>query len=287
MAGTDRLSVVVVTHDSAAVVGGCLAALPAGADVVVVDNASTDATLSEVLLVRPDATVIDSDLNLGFGRAVNAGLARTRRDLVLVINPDCVLGQGAAAALVAAADRYPGAGLFAPLLVDAFCRIQPSHDVAQTVRRHYGRRTGPAPEGDLGADFLSGAAFVVRRSAWDRVGGFDERFFLFYEDDDLCLRLRRAGYGLVLVEGAVARHLGGASAPRHAWRLFLRALHMARSRVLFERKHGGRAAAALLALVAVARYAVKTVGHTLAGHGAKARRDAGHLVGTMSALLAP
>lgn len=287
LAVTGRLSIVVVTHDSAAVVAGCLGALPVAADLVVVDNGSRDGTIAAALLARPDAAVVANAENLGFGRAVNQGVAVTRRDLVLVINPDCRLAPGAAAALVAAADRYADAALFAPQLVDSSCRIQPSHDVALGRRRHYGRRGREVPEGDLCADFLSGAAFVVRRAAWDAVGGFDERFFLFYEDDDLCLRLRAAGHGLVLVDGATAMHLGGASAPRHAGRLFFRALHMARSRVLFERKYGGRPAALANGLAATLRYAAKTIGHGLAGHGAKARRDAGHFVGTVSGLLAP
>ncbi len=287
LAGAGRLSMIVVTHNSAEVVAGCLTALPMAADVVVVDNASRDGTIAASLTARPDAIVVANAENLGFGRAVNLGMARTRRDLVLVINPDCRLAPGAAASLVAAADRYPDAAMLAPQLVDSSCRIQPSHDVALDRRRCYGRRGREVPEGDLCAEFLSGAAFVIRRAAWDEVGGFDERFFLFYEDDDLCLRLRAAGHGLVLVDGATALHLGGASAPRHALRLFFRALHMARSRVLFERKYGGRATAIVHGLAASCRYGFKTIAHGLAGHGAKARRDAGHFVGTVSGLLAP
>jgi GT2 family glycosyltransferase len=282
-----RLSIIVVTHNSAAVVAGCLTALPVAADIVLVDNASRDGTVALVRALRPDAVIVANPENLGFGRAVNLGMTRARRELALVINPDCRLAPGAAAALIAASDRYPDAALFAPQLVDSSCRIQPSHDVALFARRLLGRRGREVPEGDLCADFLSGAAFVVRRSAWEAIGGFDERFFLFYEDDDLCLRLRAAGHGLVLVDGATALHLGGASAPRNPGRLFFRALHMARSRVLFERKYGGWAAAAAHGVAAGLRYAGKTVGHGLAGHTAKARRDAGHLVGTVSGLLAP
>ena len=108
-----RLSVVTVTHDSADVVERCLRSVAAAHQVIVVDNASRDATRERVHGSLPGAVLIENRTNIGFGNACNAGFARANTEFVLFLNPDAALRPGALSELIAAAKRYPEAAIVA------------------------------------------------------------------------------------------------------------------------------------------------------------------------------
>lgn len=227
----------VVTHDSADVLPACLDALGrAGVPAIVVDNASQDGTAG-MAQVR-GATVIRNAVNEGYGRANNIGAAAAGSEFLLIVNPDVVVEEGAVAALVAAASRYPDAGLFAPRIVEPDGRVfyQPTSLLARHLTNPGGRLA--VPEGDACAPFFSGACFLVRRELFLTLGGFDEDIFLFYEDDDLCRRIGDAGAALVYVPSAVARHRRGGSSTPAPGRIFNARWHQAWSRAYVSRKYG-------------------------------------------------
>ena len=278
----NRLSVVTVTHDSADVVGRCLRSVAAAREVIVVDNASGDATRERVHGALPGAVFIENQTNIGFGNACNAGFARANTEFVLFLNPDASLRDGAADALTAAADRYPEAALLAPRLVAPGGGPLVTHDAALFAREDISEGPALAPEGDLCAWFLSGAALLVRKSFLATEPPFDPKLFLYFEDDDLCLRLREQGHALVQVHDAVAEHdAGHATPPRAAiaWRKFW---HMAWSRLYIEAKYRGRGRAQRTALKHLIRFAAKCIGNVLALKPAKAWRDAARFAGTLS-----
>lgn len=283
----DRVGAMIVAHNSAGVLADCLRALPPGLPVVVVDNASTDESVAAVRNARPDARVIVSRENLGFGRGANLGIdALPAAEFALLINPDARLARDALDRLIAAADRWPDAALLGPEIRRPDGAVEPSHDVMVLRRRRFpDRGPEPAPEGDTCAEFLSGAVLLLRRAAVQAIGGFDPAFFLFYEDDDLCLRLRRAGHALVLVPDAVAIHAGGtsSSAGRHV--SARRWWHTGWSRVQFERKHCGRAAALRSGVRLLLRYGTKAALYACAGRRDKRIRDSARFRGTLAALL--
>lgn len=228
---------IVVAFDSAHALPACLAALAReGVPAIVVDNASGDR--SAELAEERGAQVIRNARNEGFGRAANLGVQAAATELVLILNPDVVLESGAAAALVEAAGRYPDAGLLAPRLVEPSGRLffQPRSLLAPYL--HNPRGVARPPEGDACAPFLSGACLLVRRDLFLDLGGFDERIFLFYEDDDLCRRVADAGHALVHVHGAVARHGRGRSSAERPGRIFASRWHQAWSRAYVAQKYG-------------------------------------------------
>lgn len=277
-----RLSVVTVTHDSADVVERCLRSVAAAHEVIVVDNASRDATRERVHGSLPSAILIENQTNIGFGNACNAGFARANGEFVLFLNPDAAIRDGAADALTAAADRYPEAALLAPRIVTPGGAPLVTHDAALFARDDLWEGLAPAPEGDICTWFLSGAALLVRKSLLGPEPPFDPKLFLYFEDDDLCLRLRRQGHALVQVHDAVVEHdAGNATPPRAAitWRKFW---HMAWSRLYIEAKYRGRGRAQRTALKHLIRFAAKCIGNVLALKPAKAWRDAARFAGTLS-----
>jgi N-acetylglucosaminyl-diphospho-decaprenol L-rhamnosyltransferase len=290
MAGGDawaRTSVVAVTHDSSHVIGPCLASVARATAIVVVDNASRDGCVAAVRANAPAAELIANPVGLGYGNGANQGLERVASEFALVINPDAVLRAGALDALIAAADAYPDAAMLGPAIYNPDGSLEISHDTGLFERaRLDARRDGePAPEGPLCAGFLSGAVFVLRMSAVRATGGYDPAIFLYYEDDDLCLRLRAAGYSLVLVPGAQAEHLGGGSI--HAgwashWEKFF---HMAWSRLYVEAKHGRAGGGPAVALGNALGFAAKALGYALIGQATKAVRDAARASGSLAYLL--
>jgi len=273
MSAADRASVVLVAHDSAQVIGRALASLPPGCEVIVVDNASTDATEAVARDAAPGLRFAALAGNAGFAFGCNVGLGQANREFVLFLNPDATLENGALDALVAAADRYPGAALFGPEIRRADGAVEPSHDLALHARETAGRRRdiGEPPVGDLSAEFLSGAVLLGRASALRQIGGFDDDFFLYFEDDDLCLRLRQAGWSLVRVAAAMARHLGGASAPASAARERLKRRSFGWSRLHFEAKHRDEIGFNRTALRLISRHLLRAFGNGLLWR--MARRD--------------
>jgi GT2 family glycosyltransferase len=270
-----RVTVVTVTWASEGAIGAFLAAVPAGMAVVVVDNASPDATLAVAQAARPAAVVVRNPANLGFGAGCNRGLDRVGTEFALLANPDARLTTAAVLGLVAAADAYPMAGLLAPLILDAAGRPGRSWNASQRRRRLMARKrqAEPWPEGPFTADYASGACLLLRMASGLR---FDERFFLFYEDDDLCLR---AGGALVLPGISVA-HAGGASSGGGAGLVWRKAWHMAWSRLAFLRIHGGGAGRE--AWRRLAHHLGKAIGHAATLRGTKALADLGGLAGTLA-----
>lgn len=243
-----EIEALVVSHDSAARLTGCLAALARQAvPALVVDNASCDGSAD--LAERLGARVLRLARNEGYGRGNDAGARASAAAFLLVLNPDVVLDDGAAAALLAAAARYPDAGMWAPRIVEEDGRVflQPRSLLAPYLPNPAGRAC--RPDGDACAPFLSGACFLIRRDLYLALGGFDGRIFLFYEDDDLCRRLADAGHALVHVHDAVARHGRGRSSAPAPGRILRSRWHQAWSRAYVSAKYGlPRPAPGMLAL---------------------------------------
>lgn len=237
MPAASLITAIVVSHDSAEVLPGCLSALAAeGVPAIVVDNASGDASAS--VAREHGATVIASPRNEGYGRANNRGVAASTTPFVLIVNPDVEMRAGAVAALLEAAQRYPDAALFAPRLVEPSGRVflQPRSLLSPVHLNSSGAIV--IPEGDACLPFLSGACLLVRREVFRALGGFDPAIFLFYEDDDLCRRLRDAGHALVHVHAAEAGHGRGRSSAPSAARRFKARWHLAWSEGYVARKYG-------------------------------------------------
>ena len=231
------ITAIVVSYDSAEVLPACLDALAGeGVPAIVVDNASGDA--SRAIAAAKGARVIANARNEGYGRANNIGVAAADTPYVLIVNPDLELTKGAAAALLEAAERYPDAGMLAPRIVEPSGRIflQPRSLLSPPHLNRSGAMT--IPEGDACLPFLSGACLLIRREIFVALGGFDPAIFLFYEDDDLCRRMRDAGHALVHVHQAEARHGRGRSTAPSPQRRFKARWHLAWSEHYIARKYG-------------------------------------------------
>jgi GT2 family glycosyltransferase len=232
------LVAIVVAHDSADMLPGCLAAL-AGQHVpaIVVDNASRDASAS--VAEAAGAQVIRNARNEGYGRANNRGVrAAETAEHVLIVNPDVILRPGSVDALLDAARSWPDAGLLAPRLIEPDGRyfFQARSLLASYLTNPTGRLA--LPQGDACAPFLSGACLMMPRALFLDLGGFDENIFLFYEDDDLCRRVADRGRALIHVHRAEALHGRGRSSAPEPGRVFRARWHQAWSRAYVSRKYG-------------------------------------------------
>lgn len=197
-------SAVIVNYNSAAYLDGCLSALRANEappdEIILVDNASSDDSLADLAL-WPQVVIESSARNLGFSGGANRGVARSEAPVVVVLNPDVELDPGYGAALLRVFSEHPtlgaaGAKLRYPnsnLLQHAGAEL----DRTTITSRHRGHHQEDHGQWDEPADvdYVIGAAIALRRTAFDQVGGFDERFWpAYYEDVDICWRLRAAGW---------------------------------------------------------------------------------------------
>jgi GT2 family glycosyltransferase len=212
----------------------------------VVDNASTDGSDTIPQEFAPHARVIRNTTNVGFGAGINQGLLLASAPLVLIMNPDCRLEPGALAIAKAALAAHEGCAIVGPRILDPDGSVQGSArgdpDMLTGVfgRRTWLRRALPwlpvsrrnvvdadalaSGADSVAVDWLSGACMLARRDALCRVKGFDEGYFLYWEDADLCRRLRGLGLHVRYVPAAVAVHQVGHSS-RKARNLAVRAFH--------------------------------------------------------------
>jgi len=281
----DRVGAVTVAFNSASVIGACLESIRPAKRVVVVDNASTDDSVAVAMRALPTAEIVRAGGNIGFGRGNNLGIERLDTEFALLINPDAVMQPGSVEALVAAADRFPHAALLGPVLMGPDGAIHQSHNLDFFRRVAAGSWRNPIrPEGDISVGHLSGAVLLARAAAIKALGGFDPAIFLFYEDDDLCLRLKAAGHELVRVADAVALHQGGKSSGTGQRVSWIKFRAMGWSRLHIERKHRGSAALARTASWLMTRHAARAAGNLLLGRWQKTRQHAAWLAG-MAAFL--
>jgi len=214
-------------------------------EAAVVDNVSTDGS-DAIASEFPHATLIRNKENVGFARAVNQALAATTAPLVLIMNPDCRLVAGAIAGLRAELDIHDGCAIAGPRILNPDGSIQGSaRGDPDMLTGLFGRtplltkllpwmpvaRRNVVAQAAIRSghqsvvvDWLSGACMLARREALLKVKGFDERYFLYWEDADLCRRLREAGYHVRYVPGATAIHRVGHSSGK-ARAASIRAFH--------------------------------------------------------------
>lgn len=205
-----KVTVVIVSYNSAKVLERCIAGLGKASRVVVVDNASADG--SAPLARRMGVQVIANPANYGFGYACNQGAHLAETEFVLFINPDAVLDDGALERLMAESDAHHAA-VAAPVLLDREGRPELRTGSFQEIRNDFSDDPADIPDGPCCSAFLTGAVLLWRMADWRAIGGFDERIFLFWEDVDLCVRAVKARKPMLLVPDARALHLAGGSTP--------------------------------------------------------------------------
>ena len=232
-----RVTLIVVTYNSA----HCVPALAQGfaglPHVVVVDNASTDATRADVQRLLPTASLLALPENRGFGVANNAALERVGTEFALLLNPDCVTNAKQIAALVQQADAWPEATLLVPQLLEASGDLQ----VNYSWPRDAWAPRGPAADGPLNVGYACAAVMLVRMARLRPLGFFDPLFFLYYEDEDLSLRVFQAQGQILVLPSVQITHLSrGSVKGASPWRAeYWRGYHHVQSKILFTWKHDG------------------------------------------------
>jgi N-acetylglucosaminyl-diphospho-decaprenol L-rhamnosyltransferase len=234
----DAVTVIVVTRESAHCLPALNPLLSLCPNVIVSDNGSADGTATGARRLWPHAIVLDHGRNLGFGAANNRALARVQTPFALLLNPDCEMDREGLLALLAMAAELPQAAVVAPQLVGASGKPEINYRWPQTL---WAPR-GPGASGPTCVGFVCGAAMLLRMASFREVGFFDEQFFLYYEDDDLCLRLFNAGQNIVVVPSVKAIHHSRGSVRGSApWRHeFGRGFHHAQSKLQFAQKYRSR-----------------------------------------------
>jgi len=263
--------------------------------VVLADNARRDPVPRAAARDRAEVRRVELPRNLGYGAAANVAAAGADEPWLLVANPDVTFSAGSLDTLLDAAQRWPAAGSLGPAILTPDGQLYPSARALPSLGRGIGhallgwwwpanpwtaayrRERGTPQEGPVG--WLSGSCLLLRRSAFEAVGGFDPSFFMYFEDLDLCDRLGAAGFANVYVPSAVITHAGGHSTSRHAARMTVEH-HRSAYRYL-SRRYAGPARAPLRALLAAGLLgrAVLALGLQQLREGARPTRSADVLPG--------
>lgn len=251
-----ELSIIIVNRNGRPVIARCLESLREagrGRDwqTVVVDNASDDGSPDFIARSYPEAKLLRTGGNLGFSRANNLAWRRTESPFLLFLNPDTAVIGGAIDILLEEMRRRPRAGACGPRLIRDDGTFQVSFGRRVTFFRELARKSFlnavrsrrlATLRGVRETDWVSGACLLARREALEQAGGFDEAFFLYFEDIDLCVRMGARGWKTYLVPAAKVLHLGGAATSRFAASRY----EYRRSQLLYYDRHASAASRFLL-----------------------------------------
>ncbi|WP_285403752.1 glycosyltransferase family 2 protein [Luteibacter sp. ME-Dv--P-043b] len=262
MTTSDLTSVIVVLADSGPFTRECVEhalASEVPIEVIVVDNGSADGvpeSLDRAYARDERVRVVYNRANLGFGAAVNRGALHARGERLLVLNPDCLVQPDTLTRMIAYMDVHTG--IVGAVVCDSEGRPDPASRrrdplLARALRTKLGRGGdggidihGPMPQGAEEVEIVSGAILLIPRNVFERVGGFDETFFLHCEDMDLCRRVRDSGYRVLLAGDVRVLHGKGGSS-RH--RPVFVSRHKHRSMYLWFRRHDPAARNPLVRLI--------------------------------------
>lgn len=254
---TTPVRVVVVTWSPGESLTSFLSSLSSASscsvEVVLADNGSTDGAPERA--VGPGVSLLRTGGNLGYGAAANRGAEGHRGEFLVVANPDVIWQPGSLDLLLEAAVRWPSGGCFGPAIITPDGLLYPSARAFPSLARGIGHalvgwwwpgnpwtksyRDEAGPPRETATGWLSGACMLLRREAFDAVGGFDPSYFMYCEDMDLCRRLAEKGWASIYVPTSVVVHAGG-HATRREPRAMLRAHHQSLYRYLARQYAGPR-----------------------------------------------
>ena len=229
-----KLSIVILCWNDLKVISDCLRSIYASThstdlEVIVSDNGSTDGSIEFIRKEFPQVRLIENGVNLRFAKGNNVGIQASRGEYVLILNPDTIIHDGTLDKMVAFADIHPEAGAFGCRVVYGDGAFQPCIRPLHTLRSEWCAALGLGPlayvsdwfhsgvymgwKGDeeRTVGWLAGCFILIRGELLKRLGGFDEQFFYYYEDTDLCRRVWEAGYTILYTPEATITHLGGQS----------------------------------------------------------------------------
>jgi len=292
------LSIVIVSWNVKALLERCLASVSecskrmhVQCEIIVVENASTDGSADMIRWRFPEVRLIASDVNLGFVRGNNAGVAHSSGRYLLLLNPDTELIGDALKTMVSYMEKHPRVGALGPMLLLPNGRVQPSRRrfptlatafVESTVlqqwspgnrvlRRYYVQDRTDNEVQDV--DWVIGACLLIRREAWEQTGPLDEAFFMYSEELDWCRRLKQADWRVVYTPDAKVLHHAGQSSVQV---VPARHIYFQSSKVLYFRKHHGVAAGEALRIFLLGTYVCQLCLETLKwalGHKRPLRRE--------------
>lgn len=267
-----KVHIIILTWNNWEVTVACLESVTRLAypdfEIVVVDNGSEDGTPDRIRENYPVVSLIENSRNLGFAAGCNVGLRyalQNESDYVFLLNNDTVVPPDLVDVLIAEAEALPRLGILAPMLRYG---DNPEQLWFTGSRRHpltlesvdfgpLGPRRHSQPDVRHPVDYIFGTAMLIPAAALREIGLFDEAFFMYYEDMDLCLRMQAAHYNLYYTPAASLTHQVSASTEKHsAFRYF----HKARSSVLFFRKHAGWVRAILIVIPYRTASTLRTLG---------------------------
>lgn len=260
------LTVIIVTYNSKDVIGKCLInILSDSVNVTVVDNASTDGTIDFVMNNFPEVKIISSSQNIGFGRGCNLGIKDAATQYILLLNPDVITSSGAIENLL-----YSYKKLERPAILAPRTRKDKMYDSKKLHEKH---------------DWVSGAAMLFEKEMINKIGGFDEKIFLFSEEVDLCARARKAGYDVLIANEIYMDHMVGGSSSFNPKISYLKYWHMGWGRAYYDNKHEETITYIKNTSVWISKYAMKLLLNSVTGNRTKVIKYKGLLAGSVSFIL--
>lgn len=282
---TDSIAVVIINYNTCQELQACLGSIKPeeAGEVVVVDNNSSDGSVEMVRSKYPWVMLHANRTNLGYGAGANQAIAGCTTQYVLLLNSDTRLQPGALEALSRYLDQHPEAAIVGPRLVNSDGTLQAScypfpgpldtylenstcaiffgrliRRYVPGIRRLYWRTW--SHDSARIVPWVKGASLAIRREAFDAVGGFDESFFMYFEDADLCCRLKKAGWEIHFAPVTTIVHVGGASTEQVRADMAVQLLHSTR---LFYQRHRSRFSIGITTLILKGLMLAKWIGGTL------------------------
>lgn len=259
-----EVSIIIVSWNAREYLIGCLMSLYAEdlpwAEIIAVDNGSSDGSLEAVEELFPEVRLIRSDENLGFAKANNIGIMASSGRYVCLMNSDVVVLGNCLETLKARMDSDPSAGLVCPKVLNPDMTLQPTCRRFPSIKGALLSAIGldsmnyMPHDSVMEAEAVSGCFMLARRTAIDRTGLLDERFFFYAEDKDWCRRIKNSGWKIIYLPEAKAVHYGGSSSSAAPVRFYIE-LHKANLK--YWRKHHGSARAAVYLAIVMLHQALR------------------------------